>query len=236
VLSLAKDTDRALRSYQELGYHIEHGVWSERECLEFIEASHELSSYKAGSFVPVMHPHRTDPRFERALKHPRIVQAMERLLGGKVSGLQTELFFCRPGTQGFSLHQDGYYVEAKPDAFGSAWSALEDTSAENGGLVVYPRSHLESYLPVRIATGPPMPHQDPNARRVEAILPPGYEAVHIAVPRGAVVFLHACTVHGSNTNKTTNRFRHVLLSTYLRQGESFRPGDYAQRTEVDVYR
>src|SRR5579871_3014506 len=234
MVSFARDPELAMLSYRALGFHVEYDVWTKEECEALIQASHELPSYRGGSFVPVMHPHRVDPRFLAALKNPKIVAVMKRLLAGKVNGLQTELFFGRPGTPGFSNHQDNYYVEAKPDAFASAWCALEDTSPANGGLIGYPGSHREPILPVRQVPNPPSTEnrQDPNANKVECIVPNGYEAVQLTVPQGAVVFLHSHFVHGSNPNTTGDRFRHVLLSTYLRQGEQFRPGRYSMRNEV----
>ncbi|MBI3725646.1 phytanoyl-CoA dioxygenase family protein [bacterium] len=222
--------------YRELGFHVEYDVWTKGECEELVAASHELPSYRGGSFVPVMHPHRIDARFMKALRKPELVLIMERILGGRASGLQTELFFCRPGTPGFSLHQDNHYVEAKRDAFASAWCALEDTAPGNGGLIAYPRTHKEPVLPVRAVENPAPTEgrQDPNANKMEAVLPPGYERADLTVPRGAVVLLHSHTVHGSHAN-TSNRSRHVLLSTYLRSGETFRPGRYAKREEVDLH-
>lgn len=236
MVSFARDAELAMVAYRSLGFHVEYDVWSPEECRELIDASHELPGYRAGSFVPAMHPHRTEPRVLSALKDRRVVAIAERLVGGKVSGLQTELFYCRTGTPGFSYHQDNYYVEAKPDAFVSAWCALEDAGRENGGLIVFPGTHKEPVLPVREVANPAPTEgrQDPNANRLEAVVPGGYERVDLAVPRGAVVFLHAHTVHGSNANRAEARTRHVLLSTYLRRGESFRPGHYSKRTEVDL--
>jgi len=234
--TFASDPEAAMAGYRASGIHIEPDVWTPAECAALIEASHHLPNYQNGSFVPMMMPHRLDPRFLTAMRNPKIVRILERLVSDMVSGLQTEFFYCRPGTPGFNLHQDNFYVQAGAEVFASAWSALEDVSPENGGLIAWPGTHREPLLEVETVEQPPEGHgQDPNANRVRTVLPPGYMAVHLYVPKGAVVFIHGNVVHASNRNRTTDRWRHVLLCTYLRRGEQFRPGNYAQRTEIDLY-
>jgi len=232
--SFASDPDAALAYYLEFGYLIEPNIRRPGECETLRRASEQLPSCLDGTFAPAISPHRIDPVFLAALRNPRLVQIMEILLSGRVSGLQSEFFFCRPGTPGFSMHQDNYFVEAKSGVFASAWTPLQDVSPEMGSVIVYPGSHREPILPV-VATGRERDAgQDMNAYRQEAVLQPGYEAVHLSVPLGAAVLMHGHLVHASNQNRT-NRFRRALVTTYIRSGEYFRPGFTARRTEVDLY-
>ncbi|MGA7934475.1 MAG: phytanoyl-CoA dioxygenase family protein, partial [Kovacikia sp.] len=145
-------------------------------------------------------------------------------------------FFCRPGTPGFTRHQDNFYVQSQPDAFASAWVALEDVSALNGGLILYPGSHREPILPTEMVEQPDNIGQDPNANRQQVILPRSYPAIDVSLPKGAAVFIHGHIVHQSHPNATLDRFRQALLMLYLRQGAPFRPGFSAGRTKIDVYR
>jgi phytanoyl-CoA hydroxylase len=224
-----------MSDYAAIGYFIAHDLWTSAEIDKLNRAADELPPFRDGTFAPVMHPHRQHPAFLEALANPQVVAVMEHLLGGPVSGLQTQFFYCRPGTQGFSRHQDNYYVEAPPNAFASAWTALQDVTVENGALIFYPGTHREATLPVeacpdhRIQDG-----QDPNANKVQAVLPPGYKGVDCPVRRGDTVFLHGHTVHSSHPNRSDS-FRRALLMTYLRRGVPFRPGNNAKRSEVDVY-
>src|SRR5262245_25367640 len=114
---------RLLYQYDRDGYCIQPEVFSSKDCAALIAAARELPEFKKGDTRPAMMPHRTEKIFLDALKHPTIVTMMERLLSGKVSGLQTEFFYCAPGTKGFSNHQDNFFVEAPEDAFASAWIA-----------------------------------------------------------------------------------------------------------------
>ncbi len=236
--SFASDPKGALEFFNEYGYQIEPDVHSAAECRELIEASHRLSDYGNGNLTPAMQAHRYDPRFMLAFSNPKIVSIMEMLLSGKVSGLQTEIFYCPPGTPGFSLHQDNFYAEVVRGGFATAWCPLQDVTSENGGLIVYPRSHQLPLLPVEPVPDRPAatPHQDPNAAQIQCVLPTGFEPVNAEITLGCALFIHGFLVHGSNQNRSTDRYRHVFLGTYVRQGEKFRAGNYAKREEVNVYR
>jgi ectoine hydroxylase-related dioxygenase (phytanoyl-CoA dioxygenase family) len=235
VVTFKNNPDLALKTYHEVGYHIEPAVLSDQECSEILAAAENLPTYHDHSLKPVMHPHRLEPRFLQALKHPMIVSILEQLVKGKISAIQSQFFFGRPGTPGFTLHQDNFYVQSSQDGFASAWCALTDVDASNGGLIVYPGTHLLPILPMRPVEQPDNFGQDPNANYQESILPAGYTGIDTVVPKGGVVFLHGHVVHNSHKNTSGDRFRQALLLTYIRQGETFRPGYAAQRAEVDVY-
>lgn len=231
--SFLSDPHNALEDYFELGYHIEPDIFSEEECADLIQAGHELKDAKNGVFRPCMMPHRQNPIYLRAMKKAVIVKAISEMVGGQAAGLQSEFFYCKPGTRGFSLHQDNFYVEAEYGVFASAWAAMTDTYYEKGGLIIYPESHKEGTLPVRKLHLETDSAQDPNANNEETIVPPHYSAYNVAIPKGAVLFIHGHLVHGSNPNQT-DEWRHVLLTTYIKSGEPFRPGFYAQREEVTL--
>lgn len=220
-----------LEFYNENGYWIEEGVFDDAACAGLIEASKTLENYTNGTHRPMMMPHRVNPIYLAAMKNPKIVASIAQAVGGKPVGLQTEFFYCKPGTRGFSLHQDNFFVEAADHMFASAWCALTDTYAEKGGLIVYPGTHKEGMLPVRKIEIAKDKGQDPNANNEETVVPPQYKPINAEVPKGAVLYIHGQLVHGSNSNQS-NEWRHVLLNTYIREGEKFRPGKYAQRAPV----
>ena len=230
------DPKAALAAYREQGFHLEPEMLSVEECEALINAGACLPPTREGVVAPVMHPHRYGPIFLQALRKPEIVHVLELLVGGRVSGLQTQYFFCPPGTPGFSMHQDNFYAGAAPEVFASAWTALEDVTPENGGLILWPGTHREPVLPVReVANRPLSASQDPNANWRETVMPPGYAPLSVSVPRGAVVFLHGQLVHSSHDNASQKRWRRALLMTYIRTGEHFRPGLSSGRAEVELY-
>lgn len=217
--------------YREHGYYIEEGVFSDAECAELIEAAKTLENYQNGTHRPMMMPHRHHPLYVKALKQPKLVASIAQAVGGKPVGLQTEFFYCKPGTRGFSLHQDNFFVEAPDGVFASAWCALTDTYLEKGGLIVYPGTHKEGMLPVKKIDVAKDAGQDPNANNEETVVPPKYKPINASVPKGAALYIHGHLVHGSNANKT-DEWRYVLLNTYIRENEPFRAGRYAQRAPV----
>lgn len=226
--------DNLLTQYETEGYAIQPGVFTHAECEKLIAEGKGLAEFRQGITKPAMMPHRENPAFLEALKNPKIVRMMEQMVGGEVSGLQTEFFYCKPGTRGFSMHQDNFFVQAPFGVFASAWVALTDTHREKGGLIAYPGSHKEGLLPVQKISVERDPGQDPNANNEETVIPPQYQPLNAVVPKGATFYIHGHLVHGSNPN-LTDEWRYVLLMTYIRKGEPFRPGKYAAREEINVY-
>ncbi|MHB1218727.1 MAG: phytanoyl-CoA dioxygenase family protein [Alphaproteobacteria bacterium] len=222
-----------MSAYEELGFHIERGLFEPTDCDALVKAGRALPNFQTGSSRPAMNPHRNDAIFLRTMANSQLVRIMRALCGGDVSGLQSEFFYGSPGTPGFAPHQDNFFVEAPGDAFASAWLALVDVEPSNGALYLYPGSHRKGLLPVEKLEGPANPNQDPNATSQAALLPPGLPTVDACLRRGDVLFIHCLAAHGSHTNVSSG-WRYALLNTYIRRGAPFRPGRYAGRAEVDL--
>lgn len=233
MTDLRKNHKKILSDFNQHGYHIEPAVFTFEECDHLIAQSHDFENARSGSYRPQMMPHRINDAYLNALKNKKIVNLIEIFCEGEPVGLQTEFFFCKPGTRGFSLHQDNFFVEANYGVFLTAWVALTDIYPEKGGLIVYPGSHKEGLLPIRKICVEASVSQDPNANNEECVVPEVYKPVHATVPKGSALFIHGHLVHASNMN-TTNEFRYVLLCTYIRAGEKFRVGKYAQRNVVQL--
>ena len=231
--SFYTNPDEALKSYLEYGFHLEKNVIDSSYCDQLIEQSYELSAAKNNDFKPFMMPHRENPAFVDALKQNKIVEITGKLVDGKPMALQSQFFYCKPGTRGFSLHQDNFFVQAPYGKFVSAWIALVDTHPGNGGLIVFPSSHKAGQLPVRKLTLGLDAGQDPNANNEETVVPEQYAIENLTIPKGSVLFIHGHVVHGSNGNQT-DKSRYVLLNTYIKEGEAFRKGNYAQREPIAV--
>jgi ectoine hydroxylase-related dioxygenase (phytanoyl-CoA dioxygenase family) len=179
-------------------------------------------------------PHRAHPVFMEMMRYPPIVAIVERILGGTASGLGGEFFYMKPGTSGFSSHQDNAYVQAPPDAFISVWTALTDVDGENGGLVFYPGSQKFGALETRKIERPVGAGQNPGAQAIESVMPVEVEGVTMALRRGSTVFFHSHLVHSSNENRS-DRFRYSFLATYLLKGQPFRAGRAQARQEVELH-
>lgn len=233
--SFRRDADSTLLHYREFGYHIETALVPPSLCDEALACALSLPNAHGGDFQPIPMPHRAHSTFLKMMRFSPIVEIVEHLLGGRASGIGGEYFYMRPGTQGFAPHQDNFYVQAPPDSFISVWTALCDVDARNGGLILFPGTHKLGALEVRQRACIADPGQNPGAQAIESIFPSSYRPLDIELSRGSVVFFHSHLVHGSNRNRTTDRFRHSLLATYIRAGSVFRAGKLQKRTEVDLH-
>lgn len=220
--------------YLARGFHLEREVFDRADCARLVRVARLLPSFVGGDVSPANNPHRTHAEFLDALRHPAIVRLAAELVGGPVSGLQTQVLYTVPGTPGFEVHQDNFYIQTTPDALVSAWVALEDAHADNGGIFAYPGSHREPILPVEdVPDAEPHPAQTWNGIRLRTPVPAGYTRTQLDVPAGAVVFIHGQVLHGSHTN-TSGRTRMALLMSYVRTGEPFRRGERGQRAAIQV--
>lgn len=226
-----------LEEFEAAGVAIVENVLTPAECSEAIRVACLLSAPQGGSYKPVMQPHRENELFRRLLSHPNLLKLAEAFVHGEPAGLQTEMFFCKPGTWGFAPHQDNYFVRSEPRAFVSAWIPLVDVTPEMGGLYVYRGSHRHGLLPVRNTNLPETDDQDVNGYSRAAVLPKEFvgREQHLSAPAGSAIMLHGDLVHGSNDNVSSN-FRYVLLCTYIRAGTTFNPGQHAKRCEIKFER
>lgn len=222
-------SSNASKTYLEQGFHIEEDLFTPAECAALVE---EAEQYRPIPARPWMQPHRSSDRFLAALKNHNVLDTVEILCGGLVSGLQTTWFYGSPGGTGWRRHQDNSLVQAPPDAFVAVWCAMTDITKGMGGLSIYPGSHKESIL--QTVHLPREESLDSNAD-YECILPKDrYSSIELEMKRGSGLFMHGHLVHESGTN-TTSWPRYALLMTYIRQGQPFRSGNTATRKEINVY-
>src|SRR5882762_9727560 len=132
--TFAGDPAGALAEYAQSGAHVEPRVLEPELCDELIGVANEFPAVKRGDFRTALQPHRASDTFLRALKHPRVAAIMSGILGGAISGIQTQFFYGKPGTPGFQPHQDNSIVNAPRGKFASVWIALKDVSRHNGCL------------------------------------------------------------------------------------------------------
>jgi ectoine hydroxylase-related dioxygenase (phytanoyl-CoA dioxygenase family) len=232
--SFRTDPAHAFSLYRERGYHVEEDLVPPDMVARVMAVAMDQPNAGNGLFPPIPMPHRVHPVFFDLMRFPPIVAIVERLVGGKASGLGGEFFYMKPGTPGFSRHQDNCYVQAPPDSFLSVWTALTDVDADNGALTFFPGTHKLGALQTRELGQPTGPGQNPRAQAVECILPREFDGVAMEIRRGSTVFFHSQLVHASNANRS-NRFRYSFLATYLLKGAPFRSGPAQQRAEVELY-
>lgn len=139
--------------------------------------------------------------FEAAIQHPKMLAAMEYLLGADCTLSSFTVNVLYPGAPDAGLHID-YPLSGLPTprpnfplVANSVWF-LDDWTLENGATSCVPESH----------------------RRLEALPEPGVEyddEVQMCGPRGSVLIVNGAIWHGSSENRT-NEPRVGLLGFFCR--------------------
>lgn len=133
----------------------------------------------------ILQLHRIDPVSVKWLIDARLNAMLTRLLGREPYAAHAMIYFKPPKARGQALHQDNYYLRAKPGTCCAAWMALEDVDEENGCLQVVPGSHTwptlctvpadigKSFTDIRmpIPAGTPLAHRPLHRRRLAADRP-----------------------------------------------------------------
>lgn len=81
--------------------------------------------------------------FTRALVHPRFMDAAEDIMETRDILLHHTKAHLKPPKSGapFPMHQDYHYFPYEKHSMIAAFVHLDNSSPENGGLAVYPKSH-----------------------------------------------------------------------------------------------
>ncbi len=79
---------------------------------------------------------------DHLVHHPRILDAVEDLIGPDILVYHSTTWIKEPGTPAYVLwHQDGKYFNLRSHLHVTAWVALSDVSVESGCVHVLPGSH-----------------------------------------------------------------------------------------------
>ncbi|MFJ9582452.1 phytanoyl-CoA dioxygenase family protein [Streptomyces acidicola] len=214
--------------FEENGYLVVRGLFSAAEidglCAEFarlhargpVNGHFEPRTTAADSAVDplhiyprFMHPHRINELSRRVLLDVRLREILEVLLGEEVLAAQSMFYFKPPGARGQALHQDNFYLRVEPGTCVAAWIACDVIDQENGGLEVVPGTHrMDLFCPEEADV-------ELSFVREYVPPPPGLAAVPVDMKPGDVLFFNGSLVHGSQPNRTDDRFRRSFIGHYV---------------------
>ncbi|MGW6905101.1 phytanoyl-CoA dioxygenase family protein [Streptomyces sp. NPDC054940] len=172
-----------------------------------------------GVYPRVMQPHEIDELSLRVLLDPRLRGVLEVLLGEEVLAAQSMFYFKPPGARGQALHQDNFYLRVEPGTCVAAWIACDVIDRDNGGLEVVPGTHEMDLFCPELADA------DVSFAREHVPPPPGLAAVPVDMEPGDVLFFNGSLVHGSQPNRTDDRFRRSFIAHYVGRSAE-RIGEY----------
>ncbi|MCX7799374.1 MAG: phytanoyl-CoA dioxygenase family protein [Fimbriimonadales bacterium] len=180
------------------------GIGADRSDLAYRDEQDPLLRYPR-----ILQPHRWDRKSLEFLLDPRLREILTALDGQEPLAVQTMFYFKPPGARGQAIHQDNWYLRARPGNCLAAWLAIDACDRANGCLQVVPGSHrlpllcnVESDTSVSF-TGTQVP------------LPEGAEIVDVEMDPGDVLFFDGHLIHGSLPNSTPDRFRRSLIAHYI---------------------
>jgi hypothetical protein len=212
-------SEAAAQQYAALGYYAPVRVLTAAEAAALRD---KLESFEAGAGVlagKLRHKsHLLFTWLNDLIRHPRILDAVEDLIGLDILCWGTSFFIKEKRNPGFvSWHQDSTYWGLTPPDVVTAWVALSDSTAANGAMRVVPGTHKLDQVP----------HRD--TFRPENLLSRGQEvmvdvderqAVMLELAAGEMSLHHVRLIHGSDPNPSDTRrigFAIRYIPTYVRQ-------------------
>lgn len=240
-----------LNEFRERGYLVVPGLISAPEVKDLIEtfmgihAGGPVADYfkpvplaESGgdilkAYPRIMHPHRFNEVARRYLLDARLAAILQDLFGEEPLAAQSMLYFKPPGARGQALHQDNFYLRVEPGTCIAAWIPLDAADPENGGLKVAPGSHRMDIV------CPEEADPEQSFTRDYVPLPPDLEAVPLTLNPGDVLFFNGSLVHGSEPNRSPERFRRAFICHYIgrsaeRMSTWYRPILTMQGEEVAI--
>ena len=218
-------TPEQKRQFDENGYLIVPGLFSQEEVKAFIEHFMELrqqgpkpgdssgvdvtSNDPLKKFPRMIHMHRWDTLSLDWMLDSRIASTLIALMGAEPYAVQTMLYYKPPLARGQALHQDQYYLRVQPGTCIAAWMALDACDEENGCLQVVPGSQTWPLLCTIKA--------DTTQSFTDITVPIQKDTPvkSMIMAAGDVLFFSGQVVHGSGPNRSPVRFRRALIGHYI---------------------
>lgn len=145
--------------------------------------------------------------------HPRVLDAVESILGPNILSWDTSFFSKNPGDPTYvSWHQDGTYWKLNGPAVVTAWIALSPSNPTTGCMRVVPGTQKTQFLPQRetfkddnaLSRGQEIAVEVSEGHAVDLTLAPGEFSLH-----------HLWIVHGSNANLSPDTPRIGMACRYI---------------------
>ena len=212
-------SDQDVRRYRELGYLAPIRVLTTAEAADLrrrLEAFETSGGAMAGA---IRHkPHLLFTWLNELIRHPRILDAVESIVGPDILCWGSSFFIKEPRNPAYiSWHQDSTYWGLEPPDIVTAWVAFSDSDAANGAMRVIPGSHLHDQAPHRDTFAP----DNLLSRGQEiAVDVDARDAAMLELAAGEMSLHHVRLIHGSDPNPSDRRrigFAIRYIPTYVRQ-------------------
>lgn len=212
-------TDEQVRQYERDGYLFPLPALERDEALSCRRHLESFEKQNGGPLKGNMRHkvHLLFPWANELVNHPKILDAVQDVLGPDILCWTTNLFTKEPHDPGFvSFHQDATYWGLQPNDVMTAWIALSDCPIDSGPMKFVAGSHKTQ-----------LTHRD--TFHANNLLTRGQEiqvavdeaqAETVVLKAGEMSFHHVMVVHGSGPNASDDRRIGLAIRyvpTYVRQ-------------------
>ena len=136
-----------LKQYKDEGFVSPINVFSKEKAneirneIELIEKRIPEELEKSGRY----NAHLISPLLDEVTHSPKILDAVQSLIGEDILVCGTTLFIKNPNEKGFvSYHQDAKYIGLEPHNWVTAWVAITDSNEKNGCMRMWSGSHKDN--------------------------------------------------------------------------------------------
>jgi hypothetical protein len=194
-----------IEKYQEKGFLCPIPAIGKEMAAKALEKIEEVEAANDGKWPNdyALKPHLVYPFLDEIIRHPTILDAVEKILGPDIICWQCRFFIKNPGDGGFvSWHQDISYwgIDINENIL-TAWLAFTPATKENGVMKVVPGTHKLKLLPHREGAGSAL---TVRGQEVDVDVDES-QAVYMELDAGEMSLHHVKLFHGSDPNESQQR-------------------------------
>jgi hypothetical protein len=208
-------TSQQVASYRGNGFLFPLDALDAGEVAHYRDCLAKTEGKLGGSLMAIDRKYRGNLHFlvrwvDELIRHPRIVDVIEDLLGPDILLYTSRFFIKEPHSDEIAAwHQDSTYFGLRPYDHVTAWVALSNVSLEAGPVEFATGSHIRGQLLQRSnvvknsvnTAGQIIVEWFDRSSIARAVLAPGQFSLH-----------HTCTVHQSAPNRSGERRIGIALS------------------------
>jgi hypothetical protein len=199
-------SDAQVQQYRRQGYFCPIPALTAEEATRY-RAALEAAEACAGGGLPGAYkhkPHLVYPWAQELIRQPKILDAVEAVIGPDILAWESVFFIKEPNTEDYiSWHQDITYwgLDQEGDVV-TAWVALSPSNPESGCMRVVPGTHLREVVPHAdtfgahnmLSRGQEIAVEVDEDHAADLVLEPGQMSLH-----------HVKIFHGSHQNRSSDR-------------------------------
>jgi len=198
-------SEDAVQQYERDGYTFPIRAMSAGDALHYRKCL-EVYEQETGGPISSNMRRKTHLLFRWAnelIRHPKIVDAVEDILGPDILCWASNFFIKEANTPDFvAWHQDATYWGLSSNDVVTVWIALTDAPVESGAMKFLPGSHRQAVLEHRDTFDD---HNLLTRGQEIAVDVPDDEGVYVPLKAGEFSLHHVLLVHGSEPNTTNDR-------------------------------